>query len=55
MTLKARLLVRIAIAYQAHFELGEGIDRARAAGAQWSEIGGVGSILVIDGRPGSGT
>ncbi|KAF0957312.1 hypothetical protein MLGJGCBP_07708 [Rhodococcus sp. T7] len=38
---KARLLVRIAIAHQAHFDLAEDIARARAAGAQWSEIGEV--------------
>lgn len=36
---KARLLVRIAIAHQAHFDLAEDIERARAAGAEWSEIG----------------
>ncbi|CAG7634279.1 hypothetical protein SIM91_43680 [Rhodococcus opacus] len=38
-TFKARLLVRIAIAHHAHFDLVEDIDRAHAAGAQWSEIG----------------
>lgn len=39
LTVKARLLVRIAIAHQAHFDLVEDIERARAAGAQWPEIG----------------
>ncbi|ELB90976.1 hypothetical protein Rwratislav_21598 [Rhodococcus wratislaviensis IFP 2016] len=36
---KERLLVRIAIAHQAHFDLAEDIARARAASAGWSEIG----------------
>ncbi|MFF2113603.1 hypothetical protein [Rhodococcus koreensis] len=38
---KERLLVRIAIAHQAHFDLAEDIARARAAGAGWVEIGEV--------------
>ncbi|MFZ2173840.1 MAG: hypothetical protein WAW17_07345 [Rhodococcus sp. (in: high G+C Gram-positive bacteria)] len=37
--MKARLLARIAIAQQAHFDLVDDIDRARAAGAGWAEIG----------------
>ncbi|RZL73323.1 MAG: hypothetical protein EOP32_36990 [Rhodococcus sp. (in: high G+C Gram-positive bacteria)] len=49
-SLKARLLVRIAIAHQAHFDLAEDIARARTAGAQWSEIAEVTGLSAHQAR-----
>ncbi|MBA8965062.1 hypothetical protein JOJ86_007428 [Rhodococcus percolatus] len=48
--LKARLLVRIAIAYHAHFDLVDDIDRARAAGAGWAEIGEATGMSALQAR-----
>ena len=45
-SVKERLLVRIAIAHQAHFDLFEDIARARAAGAGWAEIGAATSLTA---------
>ncbi|MGW5151604.1 hypothetical protein [Rhodococcus koreensis] len=47
---KERLLVRIAIAHQAHFDLAEDIARARAAGAGWAEIGEVTHLSAPQAR-----
>lgn len=49
-SLKARLLVRIAIAHQAHFDLADDIARARTAGARWSEIAEVTDLSVHQAR-----
>ncbi len=49
-SVKERLLVRIAIAHQAHFDLAEDIARARAAGAGWAEIGEATSLTAHQSR-----
>ncbi|EKT80489.1 hypothetical protein WSS_A21983 [Rhodococcus opacus M213] len=49
-SVKERLLVRIAIAHQAHFDLAEDIARARVAGAGWAEIGEVTGLSARQAR-----
>ncbi|MFC9769019.1 hypothetical protein [Rhodococcus jostii] len=44
------MLVRIAIAHQAHFDLTDDIARARTAGAQWSEIAEATDLSVHQAR-----